>query len=186
MASGVALMAIRTLALSDRNIILTGYTGPNQPTIGRRIASKMQMRYLDIEREIEDRTGTSINDIRALYGESRLKTLEAGVVQEALLYRSAVIRISGQTLLHGNHYERLQETGPVICLVASLDAVLQSLHLALGGRYHNPNERALALGHLKREWAVRKLPDLYEIDTTYMPEDDVIEAVIGRWQQVVI
>src|SRR5690606_41436702 len=75
-------------------------------------------------------------------GETRLKTLEAEVVQEALLYRSAVIRVSGQTLLHSNNYGRFSATGPVVCLVASLDSVLQNLHLTLGARYHDPNERS--------------------------------------------
>jgi shikimate kinase len=179
-------MTTRTLALSDQNLILTGYTGPNQPLIGRRVAARMQMRYFNIEQEIENRTGTPVNEIRTLYGESRLKTLESEVVQEAALYRSAVIRISGQTLLHGNHFARLEETGPVICLVASLDAILQGLHLALGARFHDPNERALALGYLKREWAVRTLHGIHEIDTTYMLDDEIEDRVISLWQRVVI
>lgn len=179
-------MTTRIIPISDRNLILTGYTGPNQPLIGRQVAARMQMRYFNIERELEDRSSLSIDEIRSLYGESRLKMLEIEVVQEALLYRNAVIRISGPTLMHSNHFQLLLETGPVLCLVASLDAVLQGLHLALGARYHNPNERALALGHLKREWAVRKLAGIMEIDTTYLSEAEIIETVIDRWQAVVV
>lgn len=179
-------MTTRIVPISDRNLILTGYTGPNQPLIGRQLAARAHMRYFDVEREIEDRSALSMDEIRALYGESRLKMLETEVVQEALLYRSAVIRISGTTLMHSNHFQLLRETGPVLCLIASLDAVLQGLHLALGARYHNPNERALALGHLKREWAVRKTYGIMEIDTTYLSEDEIIDTLIERWQAVVV
>jgi hypothetical protein len=64
--------------------------------------------------------------------------------------------------------------------------VLQNLHLTLGARYHNPNERALVLGELQREWAVRSCPGLYEIDTTYKTESEIADAVIALWQQLVL
>lgn len=179
------MVSTRLLPISDRNLILTGYTGPYQPLIGSKVARLMEMPFVNIELNIEERSEMSIDEIRTVFGESRLKTIAAEVVQETALRRSAVIRISGQTLMQTNHYERFLETGPVICLVASLDAVLHSLHLSLGARYHNPDERGLALGYLQREWAVRKLPNIHEIDTTYMSEDEIIEAVIHRWQEVV-
>jgi shikimate kinase len=185
--SGLALMtAANFIPVTDQNLILTGYTGPRQPAIGRRVATMLQRTFVNIDMQIEERQGMTIEEIRARFGESRLKTIESEVVQEALLYRSAVIRASGQTLLHSGHYERFQATGPVICLVASLDSVLQNLHLALGARYHDPNERALALGHLQREWAVRRCPGIYEVDTTYRTEAEIAEAVIEVWRQVVL
>jgi shikimate kinase len=176
----------RYIPISDRNLILTGYSGPMQPAIGRRVAVELGMPFVNIDMQIEERNGMSIDEIRARFGETRLKTLEAEVVQEVLLRRSAVIRVSGQTLLNSGYYERFAETGPVICLVASLDSVLQKLHLMLGARYHDPKERALALGHLKREWAVRQFPGIYEIDTTDQTEAQTVEAVMMLWQQVVL
>jgi shikimate kinase len=180
------ISTVRILAGSERNLILTGYTGPNQPQIGRRVAERLGVRLFNVEREIEERTGMTAAEIRSTYGESRLKTIEAEVVQEAVLYRGAVIRISGQTLMHSNHFERLQETGEVVCLVSGLDSVLQTLHLTLGARYHNPNERALALGELKREWAVRKLPGIHEIWTTYLTPDEIAETVVAFWEKIVL
>ncbi len=180
------MTTLRYLPVSDRNLILTGYTGPRQPAIGRRVATMLQRTFVNIDMQIEERHELTIEEIRTRFGETRLKTLESEVVQEALLYRSAVIRVSGQTLLHSNHYERFSATGPVVCLVASLDSVLQNLHLTLGARYHDPNERALVLGELQREWAVRSSSGIYEIDTTYKTEQEIADAVIALWQQLVL
>jgi shikimate kinase len=166
----------------DRNLILTGYTGPNQPAIGRQIAQHLGITFLNVENQVEERAGMDMDELRARYGEARLKTLEAEVIEEALLHRGAVIRISGQTLLHADYAQRLGATGPIICLVATLDAVLQRLHLAMGARYHNPQERAAALGYVKREWAVRKLEGIHELDITYMSEDEAIAATIALWR----
>ncbi len=179
-------MTLPALPVADRNLILTGYTGPNQPPVGRLVAARLGRRFINIDTLVEDRAGQALDEIRAVFGAARLKTLETEIALEAALYRDTVIRIGGQTLLHSGHYDRLAATGPVICLVAALDAVLQRQHLALGARYHNPDERALAIGHLKREWAARRLPGIHVIDTTYMTEDDMIEAVIARWRELVI
>jgi shikimate kinase len=173
------------LSSTDRNLILTGYTGPGQRAIGRLVADYLKKPLVNIDMQIEERNGMALEQIRTQYGESRLKTLEAEVVQEALLHRSAVLRVSGPTLLHADYYERFQATGPIICLVASLDSVLQSLHLALGSRYHNPDERALALGVLRREWAVRAVPGIHELDTTSMSNEEIMFAVIELWQELV-
>ncbi len=180
------MIPTQILPVTDRNLIITGYTGPYQPMIGRRVAQMLRMPYVNIDLQIEERNGMSLEEIRTLYGESRLKTLETEVVTEAVLHRNAVIRVGGQTLIHNRNYERFMETGPVICLVAELDAVLQSLHLSLGARYHDPNERALAVGHIQREWGVRKLEGIHEINTTYMTETQIAERVINEWQAVVV
>ena len=180
------MTTLRYLPLSDSNLILTGYTGPGQPAIGRRVAATLQRTFVNIDMQIEERNSMTLDEIASRFGESRLKTMEAEVVQEVLLYRSAVIRASGQTLLRGSNCERFSATGPVICLVASLDSVLQNLHLTLGARYHDPDERALALGHLKREWAIRECPGIYEIDVTYMTETEIADVVIAQWQELVL
>lgn len=168
----------------DRNLILTGYIGSNAPALGQRIAEQLRMPFVNVETQVEARAGMPLDTFRNRYGESRLKTLAAEVMQDAILRRNSVIFVSGRTLMLGDYGQRIQQTGPIICLVATLDAVLQRLHLTLGARYHNPNERALAVGQLKREWAVRKLDGIHELDTTTLSEREIIEAVIALWQQV--
>ncbi len=167
----------------DRNLILTGYTGPNQPAITGRVAERLKMRFVNVDAHIETRAGLPIDEIREVYGEQRLKMLEVEAIDEAVLRRSVVLQVNGRTLLNADHLPRLQETGPVICLVAALDAVLRRLHLAMGARYHNPQERAQALGYVKREWAIRKHEGVLELDTTYLSSDEIVEAVMALWRE---
>ena len=103
-----------------------------------------------------------------------------------MLYRGAVILISGQTLMHGDALSRLSDAGQVVCLVATLDAVLQRLHLSLGARFHNPAERAMAVGHLKREWSVRNAADVQEFDTTSMTETEIVDTLVEMWREQVL
>lgn len=178
--------AAALLLPADQNLIVTGYTGPNPSLIGQQIAERLKLRYINVERLIEVRAGMPPDELRARYGESHLKTVETEVMQDVLLYRGVVLRISGQTLLHGDYSRRLADTGPIVCLAADLDAVLRRLHVSMGARYHNPHERALAVGYLKREWAVRKLDFVHELDTTYRTDAEVVDDVIALWQRVAV
>lgn len=167
----------------DSNLILTGYIGPEQLQIARRTAEHLRMPFVDFESRLEDHAEMPGDEVRALYGEARLKTLEDELIAEMVLHRGTVIHIGGQALLRGDHFERLRTTGPIICLVATLDAVLQRLHLALGARYHNPQEREMALGTIRSEWVIRKHENVVEFDTSYLSDQQMIEGIAALWRK---
>jgi shikimate kinase len=178
-------MSVVTL-VPDRNLILTGYIEPNQPRIGRQVAEKLGRRFVDVEQSIEERLGDRPEVIRRQFGERRLKAVEDEVLDSLVLYRSAVIRIPGSTLATTERQATLMGTGYTVCLVARLDAILQRIHLSLGARYHNPAERAAEMGYLRREWAVRKIAGIHELDVTYKDEQAIVETIVNWWQTVAI
>ncbi|MGJ3237224.1 MAG: shikimate kinase [Anaerolineae bacterium] len=178
------MVTVSRLQLTDRNLILTGYIEPNKPRIGRQVAEQLKMPFIDIEERIQDRMGEGIEDLRETFGERHLKTVEDELMAEMILHRNSVLRINGSILAQSSYLPRLQETGAVICLVARLDAILQKMHLTLGARYHDPNERGFELGKLRREWAIRKHANIHEIDATYLNETAMIDAIIDFWQEV--
>jgi shikimate kinase len=173
---------LTTLSPNDQNLILTGYAMPGQLAIARHVSEKLRMKLVDFGAHFEERAGMTADDLKALYGDARLRALETTVVGDIALHRAKVIHISGQVLSFNGHYDMLRSTGVVIALVASLDAVLQRLHLALGARYHDPRERAAALAMLRREWAIRAADGLVELDTTALSEESMIDAIIERWR----
>ncbi|MEM9955358.1 MAG: shikimate kinase [Chloroflexota bacterium] len=172
--------------LTDRNLILTGYIEPNKPRIGRFVAQQLNMPFIDIEERIQDRMGDSIEVLRETFGERHVKTVEDEIMEEMILHRNSLLRINGSILANTDYLTQLQQTGPVICLVARLDAILQRIHLTLGSRYHNPYERGVELGKLRREWAIRKREGIYELDATDIKEDDLVYAIIDRWEGIVL
>lgn len=166
-----------------RNLVLSGYIGPQQAAVARRVAARLDMPFVDSDILVEARNDLSTEEIRAHFGEARLKTLEDEALAEVLLQREAVIRVSGYRLSQGDWLRRFLATGVVVCLVASLDAVLQGLHQALGARYHDADERAVALGQLRREWALRGRPGILELDTSGLELPEMVTAVTRIWQQ---
>jgi shikimate kinase len=179
-------MATESPLLTDLNLIITGYIEPNRPRVARQLSERLNLQLVDVERQIEDRFGDSLANIRSIYGERRLKTVETDIMDEVALHRSTVIRVSGSTLLNSGHLKELQRTGPVICLVASLDSILKRIHLTLGARYHNPAERAVAVGGIQREWKIREQEDIYEFDATYKQEAELIDDIVVFWRDIAL
>jgi shikimate kinase len=173
-------------AFTERNLILTGYIGPEHTTIGKRLAANLRLPYVNVEQQIAERLNMTIDEIRSYYGETRLKALEAELVAETALRRGSVIRISGRTLVNGDNYQRIRATGTVFCLMIGLDVMLQRLHISMGARYHDPKDRALALGEVQREWAVHQLNDLHMLDTSRMDDEEVIHTLAVLWRSLSI
>lgn len=164
-----------------RNLILTGTMGVGKSGVGRRIAEQMDgAQFIDFEIEIQEREGYTPEAIRETFGIARLRSLEAELVEEMTLRRSTVIAVSGLTFTDPLNVERLAETGPILCMMAVWGEILRRLHVAQGGRFHDPEVRAAAIGRLKRESAVLGL-GLPKLDTTDLNIDDVTRQAIDFW-----
>lgn len=175
------------LPFSERNLILTGYIGPDLSRLARDLATHLKMSYVSIDATIADRAGMFINEIRAQFGENRLKSLEAEIVSETLLRRQSVIYATGRTLGHQEYLARFLETGEVFCLTVNLDAMLHRLHVTMGANYHNPDERAVGLAELHSEWAIRKKAGIREVHIQPdMPREDIIAHIAKLWRDLAI
>ena len=170
----------------DLNLVVTGYVEPNRPRLSRQLAQRLGLDLIDVERDLEERLGDNIENIRATYGDRRLRTVESEIMDEVVLHRRGLIRVSGHTVLTCGRLAELQRNGVIICLVASLDSILRRIHLMLGGRYHDPGERARAIGELQREWKIRQVADVVEFDATYVSEAVLIERIVVFWQDLAL
>lgn len=172
------------ISLTDRNLVLTGYTGANQPRTAQAIAERLGMPFVNLDLLISERAGLSAtDDLRAQFGQRHLRAVESDIIEEARLRRQTVIRVNARTLLHGTHLTALGQTGPVVALITTLDAVLRRMHVSLGGRYADPNERARELGELRQEWGIRNLDGLARIDTTHLTNEQVIDTVVALYRE---
>lgn len=158
--------------------------GPAQLEVARQTAALLRLRFVDFDARFEALAGLPPDEVRTLYGETRLKTIEGELVAEMALYRGSVLLIGGGTLLRGDTLALLRQTGPVIALVATIDAVLHRQYLQLGARFHNPRERELAVGHLRREWAIRGHDGVLEFDTSALTNAEAAQAVADRWREL--
>ncbi len=166
-----------------RNLILTGTVGVGKTGVGRRLAQQMEgASFLDLEIELTNREGHTPEKIRETFGLARLRSLENALVEEISLKRSTILAVSGLTLLDPLNLDRLQETGPILCLRADLGEILRRVHVTEGGRFHQSDFRLGLLGRLKRERAVTDL-GLSLLDTTNLKIEETVQRAKTFWLQ---
>lgn len=79
------------------NIVIVGFSGAGKSTVGRRLAKKLNMTFIDLDLYIEEKYHTAIPLLFERYGESAFRTLEYAALQEALSSDNAVIAVGGGT-----------------------------------------------------------------------------------------
>ena len=91
---------------------------------------------IDVEREVEERLGDTIANLRATYGERHLKTVETEIMDEVVLHRRGLIRVAGSTLGRQRPSSRLatQRRHRLPGRLAGFDLCAASI-LTLGARY---------------------------------------------------
>ncbi len=81
-----------TAALGPRSIVLVGMMGAGKSTIGRRLAARLRLQFLDADHEIEQRHGgMTIPEIFAEHGEPYFRDGEARVIAALLDGPSCVL-----------------------------------------------------------------------------------------------
>ena len=73
-----------TAALGTRSVVLVGMMGAGKSTIGRRLAARLRLPFLDADTEIEAAAGMSIPDIFETHGEPHFRDGEARVIARLL------------------------------------------------------------------------------------------------------
>lgn len=115
---------VRT-ALGDRTIVMVGMMGCGKSSIGRRLASTLELRYVDADDEIEKAAGMSINEIFAQLGETHFRDGERRVISRLLASTRQVLSTGGGAFMSEETRERVRDVGISIWLKAELPILMK-------------------------------------------------------------
>jgi len=123
-------------------IILTGFMGTGKTAVGREVARRLDVPFVDMDAEIEARTGKPIPRIFSEDGEATFREMEAVLIRDLSASRDswtelaagAVIATGGGALVDPDNLALMREHGIVICLDADPDAILRRV----GNGGHRP------------------------------------------------
>ena len=109
----------------NNNIFLVGLMGAGKTTIGRLLARRLDMTFIDSDHEIEARTGATIPWIFEIEGEASFRRREADVIRELTAQKGIVLATGGGAVLNPASRKLLAERGTVVYLRASVSSILQ-------------------------------------------------------------
>jgi shikimate kinase len=112
---------------NDMRLALVGLPGSGKSTVGRQLARRLQLPFIDSDHVIEQRLGCSIRDYFAREGEAAFRDVEESVIGELTQAQSCVLATGGGAVLRPANRQRLREAGHVIYLRSSPEEVFRRL-----------------------------------------------------------
>lgn len=110
-----------------KNIILIGFMGSGKTTIGKLIASKRNMKFIDMDLEIEKLEKKTINKIFIENGEKYFRKKETEVLIDVCSLKDTVISTGGGIIESIDNIEILKKQECVIWLDGNVDTILNNI-----------------------------------------------------------
>jgi shikimate kinase len=146
-------------ALGNRSIVLVGMMGAGKSSIGRRLAARLGIPFIDADAEIESAAGMTIREIFDKHGEPYFRAGEARVIARLLDNGPQVLATGGGSLMDAQTRALIGKKGVSIWLKADIDVLLK--------RTKRRNDRPLA----------EKIKDLLPIrEPLYAQADIVVQS----------
>ncbi|MCA1778041.1 MAG: shikimate kinase, partial [Xanthomonadaceae bacterium] len=110
-----------------RNIFLIGPMGSGKTSLGRRIASRLGLDFIDVDEQIERRCGVEVRLIFEIEGEAGFRERESTMLAEIARRDGQLIATGGGSVLDARNREVIGASGLVVWLRTSVDQQLSRL-----------------------------------------------------------
>ena len=112
-------------ALGRRSVVLVGMMGAGKSSIGRRLAARLGIAFVDADSEIEAAAGMTISEIFAKHGEPYFRDGERRVIARLLDNGPQVLATGGGAVMDSATRTRIAEKGVSVWLKADLDVLIR-------------------------------------------------------------
>src|SRR5579864_706496 len=177
--AAVSADAIRT-ALDRRSVVLVGMMGVGKSSIGRRLAARLGIPFVDADAEIEKAAGMSIFDIFARHGEADFRSGEARVIARLLETGPQVLATGGGAFMNEATRATIKSKGVSIWLSAEFDVLMRRIAKRKNDRpmlqTDDPAETLRQL--LKLRNPVYALADI-AVQSRETPHDSIVSEIVA-------
>lgn len=168
----------RQTGTPDKMIVLVGLMGAGKTTVGRRLANRLKIAFVDADAEIEAAAGMPVEDIFEQHGEKAFREGERRVIARLLKGPAAVLATGGGAFMDEGTRAEIADNGISVWLRADLPLLMK--------RVMKRNNRPL----LKQGDPEKIMSDLMDkrypiyaqaaitVDSEESPHDAIVDRII--------
>ena len=159
-------------------IILIGPPGAGKTSVGKALAKKLSLNFLDSDKVVEEKSGKSISEIFITDGEPAFREMESAVVIDLIENQDGVIALGGGSVMDLEVSKRLSLMANVVFLDVSISNAAP--------RVGFNRDRPLLLGNPRQQWIalMEKRRSTYEalakarVSTDNKKPVEVVEEIV--------
>ena len=163
----------------DRPIVLIGLMGVGKSTIGRRLAARLKLPFVDSDHEIEVAAGLSIAEMFERYGEAQFRDGERRVISRLIDGRAKVIATGGGAFINEDTRALILERATAIWLDADVEVLAERVARRAGSRpllkQGDPRDTLAALAAVRNP--IYALAPVH-IHSRPLPHDATVKAIL--------
>lgn len=173
--TGARLKATKD-ALGSRSIVLIGLMGAGKTAVGRRVATRLGLKFVDADTEIEHAAGKSISEIFADHGEAYFRNGERRVIARLLGDGPQVLATGGGAYMDESTRELISEVGISVWLKADLKVLMERVVR----RDHRPLLRTEDPQAVMQRLMDERYPVYASADITVLSRDVPHEVIVAE------
>lgn len=164
----------------DRPIVLVGLMGVGKTTVGRRLAVRLGIAFVDADDEIQRAAGLKVAEIFERFGEAHFRDGERRVIARLIAGKPKVIATGGGAFMNDATRALVLENATAVWL----DADIETLVARVSRRDHRPLLHGKDAGTVLRDLAAIRNP-IYSLAPVHVqsqasPHEATVEAIVGR------
>lgn len=160
-------------------IFLIGFMGAGKSTVGRMLAEKLSMPFIDLDALIETREGVSIRTIFSERGEEAFRTAEVAALREACATEPAVVACGGGIVLRDENRVLMKGCGTVVYLSVSAEEAVARIGDTADRPLLAGDAAGMANTILSARLTLYRAAADHIVDTSGRLAADVVERVLG-------
>jgi shikimate kinase len=176
-AVATPLDAALLAALGRRSLVLVGMMGAGKSSIGRRLAQRLGIGFVDADAEIEAAAGMTIAEIFSTYGEPDFRSGEARVIARLLDQGRQVLATGGGAFMNAETRAGIRQKGVSVWLKADFEVLMKRVkRRATADRPMLQGDPAQRIRQLMNE----RYPVYAEADVTVMSREVSHEVIVSE------
>ena len=161
-------------ALGRRSIVLVGMMGAGKSSVGRKLASRLGLAFVDADSKIEEAAGMSIPDIFETRGEAEFRSGEARVIARLLDGGPQVLATGGGAFMNSDTRTLIRTKAMSVWLKADFDVLMKRIKRRSDRPMLKTADPAATLKHLMDV----RYPIYAEADVTVESREVVHEVIV--------
>ncbi|MCK9615153.1 MAG: shikimate kinase [Candidatus Omnitrophica bacterium] len=161
-----------------KNIYLVGFMGVGKTVVGKIIADKLKLKFIETDGTIEKEEGCPITEIFATKGEQHFRQLESNLLKKISKETNLIVSCGGGLVCNKENLRILKETGTVFNLTAETKTIYERIKKYSHRPLLNVEDPVAKIDELMQKRSPYYKQAHHTIDTTKISPDEVSDKII--------